>query len=256
VTIAACYLSPEGVVLGADSTTTYGDRHYNNSQKLFELGEDATIGVITWGLGGLNVRSHRTLFAELNDDLVLNPPSDMQAVATRWATLYWQAYSDPNSGVATFVARCQALATQPAYDPNNPTPAANARSQDEEAEFNMLRIGLVAGFCLAGYVLPHREPLAFEIIVDPLANSVPTPTQYGYGYWFWDAPKMFQRLMHGCDEDLKADILGSGHWTGSLQDLNALVTKNALNHPATVPIRDAIDFVHASILIQTRERPL
>jgi hypothetical protein len=246
LTIAACYLSPEGVVLGADSTTTYGDRHYNNSQKLFEIGENSAIGVITWGLGGLQVRSHRTLFAELNDDLIANPPQNMQSVAARWATLYWQAYSDPNSAVAPLIARRGALAARPNHDPNNPNPAPNARSQAEEAEFSMLRIGLVAGFCIAGYVLPRREPQAYVIIADPLVQTPPVPAQYGHGYWFFGAPKMFQRLMHGCDDDLKADILGSGHWTGSLQDLNVLITRNALNHPATVPIRDAIDFVHAT----------
>jgi 20S proteasome alpha/beta subunit len=41
VTIAVCYISPEGVVLGADSTTTYAPHiHFNNSQKLFEIGEN------------------------------------------------------------------------------------------------------------------------------------------------------------------------------------------------------------------------
>jgi len=46
MTIAACYLSGEGVVLGADSTTTMfvpamdpgapgADHHYNFAQKLF-----------------------------------------------------------------------------------------------------------------------------------------------------------------------------------------------------------------------------
>ena len=60
------------------------------------------------------------------------------------------------------------------------------------------------------------------------------------------APKMFQRLIQGCDDALKADILSSGHWTGTIQDLNALVANHALSHPI-VPIRDAIDFVHACI---------
>ena len=160
-------------MLGADSTTTYGDRHYNNSQKLFELGENSTIGVITWGLGGLHVRSHRTLFAELNDDLLSNPPPDMQAVASRWSTLYWQAYSDPNGALAPFIARCIALAALPAHDPNN----ASSRSSAEEDEFNLLHIQLIAGFCIAGYVPPNRDPQAFVIIADPLAQSAPVPSQ-------------------------------------------------------------------------------
>jgi hypothetical protein len=247
LTIAACYLSPEGVVLGADSTTTYGDRHYNNSQKLFQVGENSTVGVVTWGLGGLLVRSHRTLFAELDDDLKAIPPADMQNLANRWAHHYWRAYSDPNCGIAPFIAHCRALAARPPYDPGNPTPPPNARSQAEEEQFQTLRISLIAGFCVAGRVLPSREPHVFEIIADPLLTAAPVPTKYGHGYWFWGAPKMFQRLIHGCDDDLKGGILASGHWTGTVQDLNALIAKNALSHPATVPIRDAIDFIHASI---------
>jgi hypothetical protein len=44
VTIAACYTSREGVVLGADSTTTFesgtSEQNYylNYSQKIFEIG--------------------------------------------------------------------------------------------------------------------------------------------------------------------------------------------------------------------------
>lgn len=61
MTIAVCYVSQEGVVLGADSTTTYGTHHFNNSQKLFEVGEDSTLAMVTWGLGGLHVNSYRTM---------------------------------------------------------------------------------------------------------------------------------------------------------------------------------------------------
>ena len=156
VTIAACYLSPEGVVLGADSTTTYGNRHYNNSQKLFEIGLDSTIGVITWGLGGLVVRSYRTLFAELSDDLSANPPTNMSDVADRWSVRFWQAYSDPASPIAPLIKDCKALAARPQYDSANTAPAVNMRSEAEEKEFATLQNSLVAGFCIAGYVLPVR----------------------------------------------------------------------------------------------------
>ena len=62
MTIAACYLSSEGVVLGADSTSTYlvpikkngtiewQTQHYDHAQKLFEIGEDSTAGIVIWGL--------------------------------------------------------------------------------------------------------------------------------------------------------------------------------------------------------------
>jgi len=56
MTIAACYVSPEGIVLGADSTASFnfGAMHYyNHNQKLFELGDGSTLGIVTWGLGSL-----------------------------------------------------------------------------------------------------------------------------------------------------------------------------------------------------------
>lgn len=76
MTIAACYVSNEGVVLGADSTSTFTTptglvRHYNNEQKLFEVGEmGSSLGLVTWGLGGLPTMSYRLLVAELSDSLV------------------------------------------------------------------------------------------------------------------------------------------------------------------------------------------
>lgn len=58
---------------------------------------------------------------------------------------------------------------------------------------------------------------------------------------------MIQRLIFGCDDGLKESILGSGKWTGTPADLDAIVQQHTLAHP-TVPIRDAIDFVHSCIL--------
>ena len=78
MTIAACYLSPEGAVLGADSTSTYntpsGPHYFNHGQKIFEIGEGSSLGIVTWGLGGLAVSSHRLLVAQLADDLKKNRP--------------------------------------------------------------------------------------------------------------------------------------------------------------------------------------
>ena len=73
MTIAACYVSPEGVVFGADSTSSInvgGDEHYfNHAQKIFEIGERADLAVVTWGLGNLRSLSYRTIFAVLGDSI-------------------------------------------------------------------------------------------------------------------------------------------------------------------------------------------
>lgn len=85
MTIAACYLSSEGVVLGADSTTTMyvtcpgpnplqTEHHYNYAQKVFQIGKESTLGITMWGLGNLGETSYRTLIAEFADTLLSQYP--------------------------------------------------------------------------------------------------------------------------------------------------------------------------------------
>lgn len=109
MTIAMCYLSPEGVVLGADSTASFsvagGGYHYlNHAQKLFEVGENGTIAMLTWGLSGLGSTSYRTLIARLADDFAQASPASIEEAATRWIELFWPAFSQGE--LAPHVARC------------------------------------------------------------------------------------------------------------------------------------------------------
>ena len=79
MTIAAAYLTSEGVVLGADSTTTVNVRSedgpagvaqlFRHAQKVFEVGRDSRLGLCTWGSGTVAGVSHRTIVAQLADRL-------------------------------------------------------------------------------------------------------------------------------------------------------------------------------------------
>jgi hypothetical protein len=230
VTIAACYVTPEGVVLGADSTAsmtlTGGFHYFNHAQKLFEVGspETGTLGIAAWGLGGLAQRSHRTLVALFDDDLQSSPAATMPDVADRWTNMVW-------AECAQMTARCQALNAKPPFDANAKPPNPAARTQAEEEEFEQLKRGLVLGYYVAGHLLPERIPQAFSISFDPLAaKPAPAPV----ALWnFAGAPNM-------------TDILNSGKWTGSAGELDQLLAKHQLATPH-LPIRDAIDFVHACI---------
>ena len=250
VTIAMCYLSPEGVVLGADSTASapifpapnmVGFHFLNHNQKLFELGEESTLGVLTWNLGSLPGTSFRTMFAQLADDLKANPAADVAEVANRWVARFWPAYS-----AYGLVQQCVALHQKPPFDPNAAPPNPAARTQQEEQEYEGLKTVLLAGFCIGGYVYPSRTPMAYEILFEPV-GAPPAPAALPIGdYRFWGAPNMIQRLINGYDGSLTDRILNSGQWTGTRQDLVALLDQLRLFHPL-LPIRDAIDFVHACI---------
>lgn len=256
MTIAACYVSPEGVVLGADSTTSHepapGSFHYfNHNQKLFELGDGCTLGVVTWGLAGLGPTvSYRTLFATLADDLLKNPPATVREVADRWSAGFWDAYS--KSMFKLVIDECRALHAKKALDPKAAAPDPAARDEAEEKRYSYLRNGLFAGFCIGGY-LPsadlrsptHRVAQAFQILVDPVEVNAPIPAEI-IGPRFWGAPNMIDRLIVGCDGNFKNAILASGKWQGTPGDLDALINQQTLVH-GLLPIREAIDFVHTCI---------
>jgi hypothetical protein len=112
--------------------------------------------------------------------------------------------------------------------------------------YQQLKRGLLAGFCIGGYYPSDSVPHAFEIIFDPLVGTpTPTPIQMGQARC-WGVPKIFGRLVSGIDTDLKAEILQSGKWAGSEGELNSIIARHQL-YIKSLPIRDAIDFVHACI---------
>lgn len=236
VTIAVCYVSPEGVVLGADSTSTWmppdGPPHYlDHGQKIFEIGEGSTLGLATWGLGGLTTGSHRAEAAILSDSLEANPATSIADVMQRFIDQFWPKYT---ASLAKEIARCKALESK-----------AN-RTQQEEADFRSLASNLKTGFCIGGYLMPGRSPEAYEVQFDPLKGKpqpAPVPMYSPRG---WGMPNMIVRLVLGADPRLTKRIIDSGKWNGTEAELVTLLRHYALTQPP-LPIRDAVDFVHTCI---------
>lgn len=237
------YLSPEGVVFGADSTASInlspgGNHYFNHNQKLFELGSDSTLAVITWGLGGFGGCSYRTAFAEVGDDLEQKPAQSVKEVADRLAAHLWANYQ---AHLPAELAAHKALAAKPPFG------QANGRTEDEEKEFEEGSFTLVAGFCVGGHLdSKNRTPAAFEILLDPLAaqpqiNEIPQ-----LNHRWWGAPNIITRMIFGFDNALIPMLLGSGKWQGTPDELVALLGQLRLSHPV-LPIRDAVDFVHGCI---------
>jgi hypothetical protein len=239
-------LSPEGVVLGADSTSTYQfgahPHHFNFGQKIFEIGHNSTLGIVTWGLGGLALGSYRTLIARLSDQLTSSPVSNVDDVASQWASLFWAAYSTSQS-----VLDFRTLAAKAPHDPANPADPLR-RTADQEKSLPQIKDNLVVGFCIAGYMLHTREPVAAEIIFDPSSTVAPAPQRLSYGHSYWGVPAFINRLISGCADEVRDAICASGKWNGTRAELDAVINTYRLVHPTTVPIREAIDFTHACIL--------
>jgi hypothetical protein len=245
MTIAGVYLTCEGVVLGADSTSSIicdsGLHYFDFNQKVFEIGENSTLGLVTWGLGGFNEVSYRTLVAMLADKLVKNPVGSVAEVMDLWVDIVWPAYqSNP------WFSRIIELNK---LSPHNPSvaPVHYMRTQEEEDEFNNINQSAGVGFCIAGYVESTRKPEFTEIFLTPLQDKpqVELVSTANYQKW-WGVPNVIDRLIVGADVNLFNAILGSGHWNGTADELNALIQSQRLSH-GVLPIRDAIDYVHSCI---------
>ena len=124
----------------------------------------------------------------------------------------------------------------------------NARTEIEENEFVGLLNILGVGFCIGGHVKADRHPAAFEITFDGRGGK-PTPISLPIGMQkFWGVPNLILRLIRGCDVGLRDKILTSGKWIGTEAEFDTLIDEHTLQHPGTVPIRDAIDFTYTCIL--------
>lgn len=244
MTIAACYLSSEGVVLGADSTSTLyvsgpsaavagGLHHLNYAQKIFEIGEHSTLGITMWGMGSVGDLSHRTIIARFADQLVNNPVHSVQEAAERFAGFFWTEYT---TRLAAAIAAFASLHANP------------SRTPDEEENYEDLSSGLSGGFCIGGHIPENREPGASEIVYSPelLAAPVPTPLNRG-NTSFWGCPSFMNRLMYGIDFGSLGDILASKKWGGTDQELYDIILARRLAQPSSLPLREAVDWIHAVI---------
>jgi hypothetical protein len=241
MTIAACYVSSEGVILGADSTTTYATgpgafRYYNNAQKVFEVGDNgSTLGIAIWGLGGLRSVSYRQLTAELSDELLQHPPQSVLEAAQRWGELLWRNYVVE---LAPDIQRLNALRSI-----QNPT------QHDKEA-IKSLHQSLIAGFYFGGHVKASRASQAFIVNLDPIATAPPLPVEIPRNMpAFAGAPNILERLLNGIDRAIYSSILKSGKWNGKQDELDAIIAPHGLHPRADIPFREAIDWIYSSIFV-------
>ena len=239
-------------MLGADSASTYafpsGPHHFNYGQKLFEIADEqetGTLGIVTWGLGGLAFGSYRTMIAQLSDTLKANPPASVLDVANRWIAQFWPVYT---VSLARDLAIFKLLAAKKPFVAETDAPDPGVRTIQEEIQYRQMKDNMVVGFCIGGYAPPNRQPAAFEIIFDPQLNGPPTPTQLPPAQSLWGVPAMIYRLIKGCGDEVRDAILASGKWAGTPQELDATIAPHKLQHPTSVPIREAVDFIHACLL--------
>ncbi|HEY6000544.1 MAG TPA: hypothetical protein VI078_14760 [bacterium] len=246
MTIAACYLSSEGVVLGSDSTTTIfvpnltgqGDFHFfNHGQKIYEFGNSgSTVGVVLWGLGSLGEKSYRTLIAEIADEAWHSNLATPEQVVHLARDMFWSQYT---AAFRDALARAKELERKGA-----------GCTPEETRELGNLRQNFSGGFCLAGRWGVNRSPKAFEFCFNPLLDVAPDPNPLAVGTAkFWGLENLIQRLLYGIDAPLIDRILGSGKWNGTDEELFQLIREGVLGQSRDLPLREAVDWIYSSIYI-------
>ena len=235
MTIAACYLVPDGVVVGADSTASIVGpdgfpQHFDHAQKIFEVGEKGSLCVVIWGLGSLRDYSFRTLIAEFSDGLGACPPKSMFEAAERLRDLFWDKFE------LVFASEIQLFKTLLATP--NKTP--------EMVDLIKRMAELSGGICLAGRWSQCRTTQAFQILYNINSDRATSMTEV-HEWNFWACANIVQRLIFGIDPNIFEAIISSGKWSGSRDELVAIRNQNLLAPPMALPLREAIDWMYSMI---------
>lgn len=246
MTIACCFVVPEGIVLGADSTITTvidGSPHYlNHNQKVFQVGEDSQYGIVTWGLTSFGDVSYRTLIGLLADKFEDTPPPSVLDAANIWSNLVWEAYRHAFADEMERFRELESALSNRAV-PTNKREFSEEKTQRDE--INAIFANLSVGFCIAGYSKHDRMPRAFEINLNPQLRSQPVALKVERLKHFGN-DDVVSRIIGVFSDEIKRSILTSPFWTGDEEELNKILSNMKLDRP-DMTIRDAIDFVHYTI---------
>lgn len=209
--IAACFLTPEGVVIGADSAaptevvpTTPPAISPPVMQRVFQVTE--TLGILFWGGASHASLSPRSLVATLADEFARHSPPTVQAAATRVAVVLESAVT--TDGVS--------------------------RRKHEPPSF---------GCCVAGHLDGEAHaPRAFEVTMGDGHAAVVRPLPPGGSYW--GSPGIISRLLWGIDAGAFDRILASRRWKGTRKELLALLDPARLDTVRDLSLAHAVDWVH------------
>lgn len=255
MTIACCLVLPEGVIFASDSTVSEGQEgsyHYlNHNQKIYEFGEDSTIGVMTWGLSSLRSTSHRTLVARTADEVsevgreaaesgdrgkTVKAVGSLRAIAQELANNAWSEFQVQFKKEIEEYTEIYGRALESAKK------QSARRSEEDDERLQYLQDELRFGYCIGGHFGKAREPEAYWFEISPTLKSPPTPN-FVDGDLVKGQPEYFHRIYWGHGLNVTKNIMDSGFWMGSETELNDVLNREFII-PPELTIRDGIDFAH------------
>jgi hypothetical protein len=174
------------------------------------------------------------LIAEMADEANRRSPASLAEVAKVVSSMFWERYE---RAYASEIARAREVDAK-----------GDNRTEEEESERVFWEQNLSGGFCLGGRWSTDRQPTAFEVKFDPFRTEAPETEVLPLGSAkFWGCPNLIDRLIRGMDLEMFMRILSSDHWTGTDDELFALLDQGTLGQPYDLPLREALDWIYASI---------
>lgn len=218
MTIAAAYLTSEGIVLGADSTTTVTIpsggvvQLFDHAQKIYEIGEGTSFALCTWGAGMVGPLSHRSVAALTGDKI------------------------DETKSVKDVVdAVCDVVSPH-----LGSLPADNG-----------------FGYFVGGIDPQTRAPRCFRVLFGSQGPQIEPELAIGEAR-FEGAPHYFSRVFVGFEPDLPHKLLEAlkrrlpdvdGLDNAFEEACNEVLPAYASIGSTDIPIREAIDYVHTYLAI-------
>lgn len=171
MTIATCYYSTEGVVLGSDSREVeIGDNGEitvvsDTVEKIYEVGDNGSFGVVAWDKPEIDGISIRDLVGRLTDRVKKKGLDEPREVDESWRNILWEIYEPyvikakhDNPEISEIINK----------DPETRT------TNDNEKYNNFINDYRVC-FCLAGCSPKNHRTDAFMVEITPENSCLPKP---------------------------------------------------------------------------------
>lgn len=212
----------DGIVLGADSASTvmFGDKYHNsyfNAEKLFNIRKGLPVGALTYGLGGLAGRSVASLAKDLRERF-----GDKKQEA-------W--YLDPDKYTVEEIAeKMKRFFFDELYAPEFKDTAPVE--------------GVYMGFVVGGYSARKRSAEIWELSMDKgseVAMGEVASSALPWSIYWQGQGEAVQRLVRGWSPQTLKSLVDAGADEDTA--MNILDSVQPMIN-GTMPIQDAIDFVH------------
>lgn len=226
MTIAIALKVGDGIVLGADSAATLGavNKVYFNAEKISNLVKGLPLGLMVYGLGGLDRRSMSAVVKDLRERLTKGDK-------------HWKV-SKTNYTVEGVAKLVREFIYEERYQKQYP-------QQRPDKDGNVVPVYDAMGLVVAGFSANVDHPEAWSMIIDDKGQCAAPQCvlhQHEYNAIWGGMPEALSRLMRGWSTQVRTGLISTGIDEQEVDKFLGSLTMEPLVY-AAMPLQDAIDLV-------------